>query len=135
MSAGPSLSCAAEVSRPSWPFSGCCTRPIFPRSIPASIKRSYAALAAIYLARILWLGLVVQDINWIVICLTVALAGVGAVEATVWTTAVELGGSQGGTAAGICNTGGNLGGLVAPVLTPFLSHAVIAQFGVTEQVG
>ena len=48
---------------------------------------------------------------------------------------VELGGSQGGTAAGICNTGCNLLGLVAPVLTPFLSHAVIAQSGVTEQVG
>jgi len=83
----------------------------------------------------LWLGLLVQGIDGIITCLAVALAGVGACEAAVWTTAVELGGHQGGTAAGICNTGGNLGGLIAPVLTPYLSHEVMAVFAVDEQVG
>jgi hypothetical protein len=48
---------------------------------------------------------------------------------------VELGGRQGGTAAGICNTGGNLGGLIAPVLTPFFSHEVKTFFDVSDQVG
>ena len=57
--------------------------------------------------------------------LSLALAAVGAAEAPVWTTAVELGERQGGTAAGICNTGGNAGGLLAPILTPWLSQ----QFG------
>ena len=37
--------------------------------------------------------------------------------------------------AGICNTGGNLFGLVAPILTPFLSHQVMRLFDVKEQVG
>jgi MFS family permease len=83
----------------------------------------------------LWLGLIVEGIDGIVTCLALALAGVGACESTVWTTAVELGGRQGGTAAGICNTGGNLGGLIAPVLTPVFSHAVIAIFAVSKQVG
>jgi sugar phosphate permease len=86
-------------------------------------------------ALFLWLGLLNHETGWIVCCLALALAGVGASEATVWTTAVELGGRQGATAAGICNTGGNLGGLLAPVLTPLVSHTVMAQFGVTEAAG
>jgi ACS family D-galactonate transporter-like MFS transporter len=86
-------------------------------------------------ALFLWLGLTIQGVEGIVASLALALAGVGACEATVWTTAVELGGRQGGTAAGICNTGGNLGGLIAPVLTPFLSHKVTVVFGVSDQSG
>jgi MFS family permease len=46
----------------------------------------------------------------------------GAVEAPTWTTAVELGGRRGGTAAGICNTGGNAGGILSPVLTPVIGE-------------
>src|SRR5207302_6765933 len=86
-------------------------------------------------ALFLWLGLWAAGIAWIVTCFAIALAGVGACEAAVWTTAVELGGPHGGTAAGICNTGGNLAGLIAPMLTPFLSHAVMAQFDVSEEAG
>ncbi len=86
-------------------------------------------------ALFLWLGLLAEDVGWIVTLLALALAAVGACEATVWTTAIELGGRQGATAAGICNTGGNLGGLLAPILTPFVSHAVMRQFGVSESVG
>jgi MFS family permease len=44
---------------------------------------------------------------------------------------VELGGRRGGLAAGICNTGGNAGGLVAPVLTPF----VAGRFGWEAAIG
>ena len=51
---------------------------------------------------------------------SVALASVGGTEAPFWTTAQELGGRRGGTAAGICNTGGNAGGLVAPIVTPLV---------------
>ena len=39
----------------------------------------------------LWLGLLAQGIPGIVACLALALAGVGACEAAVWTTAVEFG--------------------------------------------
>src|SRR5438552_1146223 len=51
----------------------------------------------------LWLGLLSHDTSLIVTCLAMALVGVGATEATVWTTAVALGGARGATAAGICN--------------------------------
>jgi len=67
--------------------------------------------------------------------LALALAAVGAAEAPVWTTAVELGGPHGGTAAGICNTGGNAGGLLAPILTPLVSGWISRQFGLSEQAG
>jgi MFS family permease len=71
------------------------------------------------------LGIAATEPEWIVTCFAVALAGVGSAEAPTWTTAQELGGSRGGMAAGMCNTGGNAGGLVAPVLTPWVG----TQFG------
>lgn len=86
-------------------------------------------------ALFLWLGLLGKGETEIVACLAIALGSVGACEATVWTTAIELGGRQGGTAAAICNTGGNLLGLVSPMLTPVVSKAVIVYFGVSELAG
>src|SRR5213595_1147019 len=86
-------------------------------------------------AGLLCAGILAQGTAWIVTLLALALAAVGASEAPIWTTAVELGGRRGGTAAGICNTGGNAGGLLAPVLTPLVSKWVSAQFGLTEQSG
>lgn len=76
-------------------------------------------------AAFLLLGIAVKQPEWIVACFAVALTAVGSVEAPTWTTAQELGGRRGGMAAGLCNTGGNAGGLVAPVLTPL----VAASFG------
>ncbi len=67
-------------------------------------------------------GVAAKDPGWIVALLALALAAVGSVEAPVWTTAQELGGKRGGTAAAICNTGGNAGGLIAPVLTPWVGR-------------
>ena len=54
-------------------------------------------------------------------CIAIAMFSVGACEGAYWTTAVRLGGVRGGLAAGILNTGGNAGGLLAPVVTPFIS--------------
>ncbi len=57
--------------------------------------------------------------------LSVGAFAVTAAEAPCWATAIELGGKHGTTAAGIMNTGGNLGGLIAPVVTPWVG----AQLG------
>jgi MFS family permease len=74
-------------------------------------------------AAFLLLGIAVREQpEAIVACFAVALAGVGSVEAPTWTTAQELGGQRGGLAAGICNTGGNAGGMVAPILTPLVGE-------------
>jgi MFS family permease len=88
-------------------------------------------LGAVFLG----LGVIGEQIGWIVLCLALALMAVGATEGPIWTAAVEFGGRQGGTAAGIVNTGGNLGGFIAPMLTPLVSHAVRDGFGLSEQAG
>lgn len=69
-------------------------------------------------------GILSTEPRWIVTWFALALAACGASEGPFWTTAIELGGSRGGTAAGICNTGGNAGGLLAPSLTPLLAGAL-----------
>jgi MFS family permease len=70
-------------------------------------------------AALLWLGVRMQDEVWIVALFAMAMAGVGAAEGPHWATAVELGGRRGGSAAGILNTGGNVGGVLAPIITPW----------------
>ena len=41
---------------------------------------------------------------------------------TFWASAIDAGGGQSGAASGIMNGVGNLGGLVAPVLTPYIAQ-------------
>jgi ACS family D-galactonate transporter-like MFS transporter len=71
-------------------------------------------------AVLLGLGVLAREPAWIVAWFALAHAAIGASEGPFWATAVDLGGSKGGTAAAICNTGGNLGGMVAPKLTPWI---------------
>ena len=56
----------------------------------------------------------------IVAWFALALGAIGMSESTFWIVAVERGGRQGGTAAGFMNTGGNVGGMLAPVVTPWV---------------
>jgi MFS family permease len=72
-------------------------------------------------ALLLLLGLVAEEPVWIVLWFALALGAVGASEGPFWATAVELGGKRGATAAGIFNTGGNAGGFLAPMVTPWVS--------------
>ncbi|HEY7312639.1 MAG TPA: MFS transporter [Gemmataceae bacterium] len=72
-------------------------------------------------AALLGLGLTLDDPLALVVCFAVALAAGGACEGPCWATAIELGGRRAGTSAGIFNTGGNVGGLLAPVVTPWVS--------------
>lgn len=97
----------------------------------ALVPMAGMTLGAVFLV----LGVISVELAWIVTWLALALFAVGACEAPVWTAAVELGGRHGGTAAALVNTGGNLGGIFAPILTPFVSHAIRDQFEVSEQVG
>jgi MFS family permease len=58
-----------------------------------------------------------QDEQWTLVCFALANFSIGAVEGSFWTTAVDIGGLHGGTAAAIVNTGGNAGGALAPYTT------------------
>ena len=82
-------------------------------------------------AALLWLGILTTEKPWIVLLFTLSLGVLGLCEGAFWTTAVELGGARGGTAAAIMNTGGNGIGLLAPVITPFAS----AKLGWTWGIG
>jgi MFS family permease len=73
-------------------------------------------------AAFLYLGIFTTEPAGIVAWFSLALAAVGACEGPMWATAIELGGKRGGTAAGIFNTGGNAGGILAPVMTPLVSE-------------
>jgi MFS family permease len=76
-------------------------------------------------AGLLLLGIFAHDPIWIVTWFSLAMGAVGAAESPFWTTAIELGGRRGGTSGAIVNTGGNAGGLIAPILTPWVG----TQFG------
>ena len=53
--------------------------------------------------------------------LAVCEALVMSVEGPFWAAATEIAPARAGTAGGILNTGGNLGGLLAPLLTPWVA--------------
>jgi MFS family permease len=81
-------------------------------------------------ALLLGLGILAVEPGWTVFWFALAMAAVGATEGPFWATAIELGGRHGGTAAGIFNTGGNAGGVLAPVLTPLVSGWAGWQWGI-----
>jgi len=70
----------------------------------------------------LGLGILTKQPEWIVIWFSLALGAMGACEGPFWATTVEHGGTRGGIAAAILNTGGNAGGALAPALTPWISE-------------
>ena len=69
-------------------------------------------------------GVSAREPAWIVTWFALALGAVGMAEGPSWATAIELGGRRGGTAAGLLNTGGNAGGILAPILTPWIGQAL-----------
>ncbi len=75
------------------------------------------------------LGLLASNPQATIVAFVLSAALLGLCEAAFWTTAVELGGPFGGSAAGLMNTGGNAGGAISPYLTPFLSDVIARQSG------
>jgi MFS family permease len=87
-------------------------------------RRGLAAIPVVGLlvaAVVTSLGAVAIDPTLVVGCFAVAMGAVGLGEGSYWMAAVRMGGSRGGTAAGVLNTGGNIGGTLAPALTPVIS--------------
>ena len=82
-------------------------------------------------AGLLLLGIFANDTFWIVLWFTLSLGVLGLCEGAFWTTAVETGGARGGTAAAIMNTGGNGIGLLAPIVTPWVSAKVGWTWGIS----
>jgi ACS family glucarate transporter-like MFS transporter len=53
--------------------------------------------------------------------LALSLGFAAAAEGPFWSTAIEVSGDNVGAACGILNTGGNVGGMLAPTLTPLIA--------------
>jgi MFS family permease len=69
-------------------------------------------------AALLFAGVAARDPAWIAAWFALALGAVGMAEGPSWATAIELGGRRGGSSAALFNTGGNAGGILAPIITP-----------------
>lgn len=78
-------------------------------------------------------GVLSSDSHVMMAAFTLSAGLLGMCEAAFWTTIVELGTPRGGLAAGLMNMGGNAGGLLSPVATPFLSEAFGNFYG--ESIG
>jgi ACS family glucarate transporter-like MFS transporter len=78
------------------------------------------ALAGVFLS----LGARTASGTLAAVSLALSTALVLCVEGPFWATATEIAGGRSGLAGGIMNTGGNVGGLVSPALTPVLAAAI-----------
>ena len=56
--------------------------------------------------------------------LALSMAALGLCEGVFWTTATDLGGKSRGFSGAFMNTLGNVGGLISPVLTPYLAEGM-----------
>ncbi len=63
------------------------------------------------------------EATWAVVALFfLAHAAIGLCEAPTWVAGLEIGGKHCGTSAAIVNTGGNLGGMLAPMVTAYVAR-------------
>jgi ACS family glucarate transporter-like MFS transporter len=73
-------------------------------------------------AGLLYAATQVQGQVAVVALFFLAHAAIGLCEAPTWVAGLEIGGKSCGTSAAIVNTGGNIGGLVAPVVTVYVGQ-------------
>lgn len=101
------------------------------RRTKTGLGRGWVPLVGMIAGGLLVLGgVMTRDPVWSVTWFSLALGVVGTCEGTFWSTAIDLGRGQGGTAAAIVNTGGNAGGFLAPILTPWISRTIHWQAGI-----
>jgi ACS family glucarate transporter-like MFS transporter len=96
-------------------------------------RRARAGVAIVGMvgcAALLSAGTLTEDPVGIVICFALALGAVGLSEAPVWATAIDVGGKRAsGTSSAIANTGGNAGGFLSPVVTPWVGELLTPELG------
>ena len=70
------------------------------------------------------IGVNVTGLTNVALSLAVSMAAIGMCEGVFWTTATDIGGKSRGLSGAFMNTGGNIGGLISPVLTPYMAHHI-----------
>jgi len=81
------------------------------------VGTSGLALAAL----LLWAALGVESTAAAVALMSLALGCAACSDVVFWAAVMEIAGRDVGAACGILNTGGNLGGFIAPMLTPWIA--------------
>jgi MFS family permease len=99
------------------------------RRTPVS-RRIVPMLGASIGAVLLALGVLSREPVWIVTLFALSLGAVGMAEGPYWSTAIELGGHRGGSAAAVLNFGGNAVGLLAPIFTPWIGRLFTWSYAV-----
>jgi MFS family permease len=66
----------------------------------------------------------VDGLTSVAVCLAISMGATGMVEGVFWTTATDIGGRSRGLAGAFMNAGGNVGGLMSPVLTPIMAQVI-----------
>jgi dipeptide/tripeptide permease len=84
------------------------------RIVPISAMAASAAL--------LYIGASGLGVLATVALLSLAVGFSMAPEGAFWSTAIHMGGKQVGAACGIMNCGGNVGGMLAPIVTPLIAR-------------
>lgn len=69
-------------------------------------------------------GVSVDGQGSITLWLALSMASLGLCEGVFWTTATDLGGKTRGFSGAFMNTCGNVGGLISPVLSPYLAKGM-----------
>jgi ACS family glucarate transporter-like MFS transporter len=72
-------------------------------------------------ALLLYVGTVVPGTAVTVLLLSLATGFASWCEGPFWASTIEVAGKQVGAACGILNTGGNVGGFLAPIVTPYVA--------------
>lgn len=88
-------------------------------------RRAVAMTGMAASAVLLSLGAMGFGVAATVVLLSLAFGSAASAEGPFWATAIEISGEQAGAACGIFNTGGNIGGMLAPIVTPLIA----ARFG------
>ncbi len=87
-------------------------------------RRSVPSLAMVLAAGSLLLGAKTSSAWLAAACLTISTALVLITEGPYWASMTQISGPHSGTAGGVMNFGCNVGGMLSPVLTPWLAARV-----------
>jgi MFS family permease len=80
-------------------------------------------------ALFLYVGTIVSGPAIAVLSLSLATGFASWCEGPFWASTIEVAGKQVGAACGILNTGGNVGGFLAPILTPYIASGAGWSWG------
>jgi ACS family glucarate transporter-like MFS transporter len=104
------------------PLGGWLADRLTPRWGPHASRRRVAVAGMALSALLLYLGINITNTLTMVGMLSLALGLTASAEGPFWASAIDLGGRQAGAAGGLLNSVGNVGGLLAPTLTPYLAQ-------------